>query len=205
MEYHLLALGDVTSETGVRHLARRLRELKRLCGIDFTVVNGENISSVGLTPEQAEDLFAAGADVITLGNHTWGRMQIADYLDEVAKALVHITRPSFDHINNNHEGFRVDQLEDLKRVNNQVSRIYLHINEMLRTSHFEELDEILRMRDELFDTLAAAIKSQIKRVKAKASTTRSSILYLTIINETKTMVLQSRNLLKAQKYFVMKK
>ena len=83
--------------------------------------------------------------------------------------------------------------------------IYLHINEMLRTSHFEELDEILRMRDELFDTLAAAIKSQIKRVKAKASTTRSSILYLTIINETKTMVLQSRNLLKAQKYFVMKK
>ena len=205
MEYHILALGDVTSETGVRHLARRLRELKRLCGIDFTVVNGENISGVGLTPEQAEDLFAAGADVITLGNHTWGRMQIADYLDEVAKALVHITRPSFDHINNNHEGFRVDQLEDLKRVNDQVSRIYLHINEMLRTSHFEELDEILRMRDELFDTLAAAIKSQIKRVKAKASTTRSSILYLTIINETKTMVLQSRNLLKAQKYFVMKK
>ena len=81
MEYHILALGDVTSETGVRHLARRLRELKRLCGIDFTVVNGENISGVGLTPEQAEDLFAAGADVITLGNHTWGRMQIADYLD----------------------------------------------------------------------------------------------------------------------------
>ena len=58
MEYHILALGDVTSETGVRHLARRLRELKRLCGIDFTVVNGENISGVGLTPEQAEDLFA---------------------------------------------------------------------------------------------------------------------------------------------------
>ena len=67
-----------------------------------------------------------------------------------------------------------------------------------------ELDEILRLRDELFDTLAAAIKSQIKRVKAKASTTRSSILYLTIINETKTMVLQSRNLLKSQKYFLNK-
>ncbi|WP_337518568.1 hypothetical protein [Alistipes ihumii] len=54
------------------------------------------------------------------------------------------------------------------------------------------------------DTRAAAIKSQIKRVKAKASTTRSSILYLTIINETKTMVLQSRNLLKSQKYFLSK-
>jgi len=131
-------------------------------------------------------------------------VQIVDYLDEVAKALVHITRPSFDHINNNHEGFRVDQLEDLRRVNDQVSVIYMKINAMLRSGHFEELDEILRLRDELFDTLAAAIKSQIKRVKAKASTTRSSILYLTIINETKTMVLQSRNLLKSQKYFLNK-
>ena len=129
-------------------------------------------------------------------------VQIVDYLDEVAKALVHITRPSFDHINNNHEGFRVDQLEDLKRVNDQVSAIYARINKMLSSNNFSDLDEILRMRDELFDTLAAAIKSQIKRVKAKASTTRSSILYLTIINETKTMVLQSRNLLKAQKYFL---
>lgn len=45
-----------------------------------------------------------------------------------------------------------------------------------------------RCSDKLFDTLAAAIKSQIKRVKAKTTTTRSSILYLTIINETKTMV-----------------
>ena len=132
-------------------------------------------------------------------------VQIADYLDEVAKALVHITRPSFDHINNNHEGFRVDQLEDLRRVNNQVSMIYSKINQMLRTGNYSELDEILHLRDELFDTLAAAIKSQIKRVKAKASTTRSSILYLTIINETKTMVLQSRNLLKSQKYFLQKK
>ena len=87
MEYHILALGDVTSETGVRHLARRLRELKRLCGIDFTVVNGENISGVGLTPEQAEDLFAAGADVITLGNHTWTRTELRPYLDERRKIL----------------------------------------------------------------------------------------------------------------------
>ena len=103
MEYHILALGDVTSETGVRHLARRLRELKRLCGIDFTVVNGENISGVGLTPEQAEDLFAAGADVITLGNHTWGRMQIADYLDDCP----YILRPANLHPSLPGRGFGV--------------------------------------------------------------------------------------------------
>lgn len=82
MEYHVLALGDVTSEDGVRHLQRHLSAFKKYKEIAFTVVNGENISCVGLTPRQAEDLFAAGADVITLGNHSFGRMQIADYLEE---------------------------------------------------------------------------------------------------------------------------
>ena len=82
MEFCVLALGDVTSEDGTRHLARTLRPFQKVHGVDFTVVNGENVSGVGLTPDQAEDLFAAGADVITLGNHTWGKMQIADYLED---------------------------------------------------------------------------------------------------------------------------
>ena len=82
MEFRVLALGDVTSEDGTRHLARTLHPFQKVHGVDFTVVNGENVSGVGLTPDQAEDLFAAGADVITLGNHTWGKMQIADYLED---------------------------------------------------------------------------------------------------------------------------
>lgn len=129
-------------------------------------------------------------------------VQVVDYINEVTKALVHITRPSFDHINNNHEGLSKEQVADLELVNEKVGEIYQKINMMLENNDFSQLEEILQMRDKLFDTLAAAIKSQIKRVKAKASTTRSSILYLTIINETKTMVLQTRNLLKSQRYFI---
>ena len=82
MLYHILAIGDVTSEDGLKHLRRHLTPLKKLKSIDFTVVNGENISGTGLTPAQADELFAAGADVITLGNHTFGRVQIADYLED---------------------------------------------------------------------------------------------------------------------------
>lgn len=48
----------------------------------FCVVNGENASGVGITPQQAEDILDAGADVITLGNHTWNRREICTYLDE---------------------------------------------------------------------------------------------------------------------------
>ena len=82
MEYKVLALGDVASETGLQLLEKKLRAFKKEHDVRFTVVNGENISGSGLTRPQAEALFAAGADVITLGNHTFGKPQIAAYLDE---------------------------------------------------------------------------------------------------------------------------
>ena len=56
MEYRVLALGDVTSETGLTLLEKKLRAFKREQRIDFTVVNGENISGTGLTRVQAEEL-----------------------------------------------------------------------------------------------------------------------------------------------------
>ena len=82
MLLNVLAVGDVVGEGGQDILARRLREVKREEDIHFTVVNGENASGVGLTPRQARGMYDAGADVITLGNHTWGKMQITDYLEE---------------------------------------------------------------------------------------------------------------------------
>ena len=82
MLLHLLAVGDVVGEGGQDILSRRLRELQTEYDIHFTVVNGENASGVGITPRQARGIFDAGADVITLGNHTWNRIQIAEYLDK---------------------------------------------------------------------------------------------------------------------------
>ncbi len=82
MKLTVLAVGDVVGEAGVKYLGRRLRALKKLYGVDFTVVNGENADGVGLRPHQAEDMFAAGADVITLGNHTWNKQQIVPLLGE---------------------------------------------------------------------------------------------------------------------------
>ena len=82
MELRILAVGDVVGEPGLNFLNRRLRTLKKNHEVHFTVVNGENASGVGLTPAQADDIFRAGADVITLGNHTWNRIQIVRTLEE---------------------------------------------------------------------------------------------------------------------------
>ena len=130
-------------------------------------------------------------------------VQVTDYLSEVTKALIHITRPAFEHIDNNHEGLSKEQIVDLMRVNDQVEAIFDKINDMLTTKDFSELDRVLEMRDELFETIVGAIKNQLRRINGDPSvSTRASVLYLTILNETKTMVLQSRNLLKSQRYFL---
>ena len=82
MIYHILAVGDVVGEQGLAHLERSLRPLKRLKDIHFTVVNGENAAVTGITSDQTERLYAAGADVVTLGNHTFGKPQLAARLEE---------------------------------------------------------------------------------------------------------------------------
>lgn len=82
MLLNILAVGDVVSQSGVTYLRRRLAAVKREKRVHFAVVNGENAAGNGLTPANAEELFAAGADVITLGNHTWGKPKIAGFLED---------------------------------------------------------------------------------------------------------------------------
>ncbi|MDR1131636.1 MAG: YmdB family metallophosphoesterase [Oscillospiraceae bacterium] len=87
MTVNILAVGDVCGKTGINFLRQNLSEVKKLNNIAFTVVNGENANVVGITPAQAENIFSAGADVITLGNHTWARYEIKEYLNANARIL----------------------------------------------------------------------------------------------------------------------
>lgn len=87
MEFKVLAIGDVVASPGLEKLRRNLRQLKRRLGADFVVVNGENAAVVGITPSQAEEILDAGADCITLGNHTWAKREIADYMDDCPQII----------------------------------------------------------------------------------------------------------------------
>lgn len=82
MELKVLCVGDVVGGPGMERVRRSLRYLKRQTQADFVIVNGENASVVGITPDQAEGILDAGADVITLGNHSFNKREIVTYLDE---------------------------------------------------------------------------------------------------------------------------
>jgi metallophosphoesterase (TIGR00282 family) len=78
----ILFVADVVGVPGRRALDERLRPLRDELDVDLCIVNGENIADgVGITPKLADRLLAAGADAVTLGNHTWRRADIAPYLE----------------------------------------------------------------------------------------------------------------------------
>ena len=129
-------------------------------------------------------------------------VQVVDYLSEIAKALVHITRPAYDHIDNNHKGLSSEQTDDLMHINDAVADIYGNVNRMLTKNDFAEIDTVLTMRDELFEHIAETMKSELQRINEGVGNTKASMFYLTVMSETKTMVLQARNLLKSQRYFL---
>ena len=147
MEYRVLAIGDVVGETGLAHLERHLRSVQKLKSIDFTVVNGENASGVGLTPEQAERIYDAGADVITLGNHTFGKMQIADFLDDAP----YILRPANYTGRAPGRGWAVyDRGGVTVRVVNLIGRCDLNFN---AENPFTTMDKILERQQADFTLL----------------------------------------------------
>ena len=84
----ILFVGDVVGRTGREAVAAALPRLREALRLDLAVVNAENAShGFGLAPDMASALFAAGADVITLGNHAWDRKEIIPYIAENPRLL----------------------------------------------------------------------------------------------------------------------
>jgi Na+/phosphate symporter len=138
-------------------------------------------------------------DAVNTGHYF---VQVLDYLYEVSKSLLSITKESFEYIDDNHAGMSPKQVSDLEEMNKAVSSNYASIVDMLRTTEFSNFEKVLAKRDSTFDLFADNIKSQIKRIKNNESTKRNSILFLDIVSETKTMMLQARNLMRAQRLFL---
>lgn len=86
----ILCMGDAVGDGGVEYLrrGRLLSRLRRENEADLVIVNGENSAAGnGISRDSAEALFDAGADVITGGNHTFRRRDVAEYLDDAPYVL----------------------------------------------------------------------------------------------------------------------
>jgi metallophosphoesterase (TIGR00282 family) len=134
----LLFIGDVVGGIGRRTLLALLPELRERHAPTFIVVNGENAAGgLGITPKIADELFAAGIDVITLGNHAYHRQEIFGYLDEHDRIL----RPANFLASQPGHGFCVVERDGVR-----LGVVNLSGNVFVRAGRhaFAEIDAILR-------------------------------------------------------------
>jgi hypothetical protein len=131
-------VADVFGSPGRRAVEQRLGGLRDELDVDFCVVNGENAADgVGLTPKLAEKLLAAGADVLTLGNHTWRRRELIEWLAGVAL----VARPANLSRHTPGRGLVVAEARGGGRVAviNLLGSLYLDV----ATGPFEVVDELV--------------------------------------------------------------
>ena len=78
----VLAVGDIVGLPGVRKVKSELKNIISAEKIDFVIINGENSADgMGITEKILNDLISSGANCITMGNHTWGKKDIFNFID----------------------------------------------------------------------------------------------------------------------------
>ena len=78
----ILAVGDIIGDNGIKELKRQIGKIKEQEQIDFIIVNGENSAEgMGITEKNFNDILSCGTNVITMGNHTWGKRDIFKFID----------------------------------------------------------------------------------------------------------------------------
>ena len=79
----ILFIGDLVSPNSIIVVEKALRQLRQEREIDLVIANGENIHAHnGISEQQFRNLVHAGADIVTLGNHTWDQKQVYQFIDD---------------------------------------------------------------------------------------------------------------------------
>ncbi len=120
----ILAVGDLIGSAGVKELGRQLKLLREKEEIDFVIVNGENSAEgMGMTEKNFKDILEAKVDVITMGNHTWGKKDIFKFIDHPK-----LIRPANYPKGVVGKGYGIYNCKDKKiAVINLIGRVYMNI------------------------------------------------------------------------------
>ena len=120
----ILAVGDIVGSAGINKLKTKLKEVREKENIDFVIVNGENSAEgMGITEKNFNDIISQGVDVITMGNHTWGKKDIFKFIDNPK-----IIRPANYPEGVVGKGYNIYKCKDKKiAVINLIGRVDINI------------------------------------------------------------------------------
>lgn len=139
------------------------------------------------------------ADAIDTGHHY---VQILDYLREISHCLNFIVEPFYEHIANVHPSVVNEQEREIADLNQRVGEFFQSILQVIQSREYEKVDEIIKRAAMLVSDLDKTKKLQIKLIKAEKVGTRNTLVIFNYLTETRNMVIQSGNLLKSHREFM---
>ena len=121
---NVLAVGDIVGKIGVEKLKEELPKIINENNVDFVIVNGENAAEgMGLTEKLYKEILKAGANIVTMGNHTWAKMDIFNFIDDEK-----IIRPANYSENNPGIGYRIMECKNKKiAIMNLIGRVTMNV------------------------------------------------------------------------------
>lgn len=129
-------------------------------------------------------------------------VQSVDYLREIAHCLNFMVNPTAEHIENNHTGLDSIQIGEIRILTDGISKMYAAIIAKIKSKNYHDLTDIMKQQHDLLEMISETRMNQVKRMKETDLHTRTSLLYLDILAETKNLILYSINLLKSQRDFI---
>jgi 2',3'-cyclic-nucleotide 2'-phosphodiesterase len=155
----VLFIGDVVGKPGRAALGRAMPGLRDRHEPELVIVNGENSAGgLGITPKTAEDLFAVGADVITLGNHAFRHREVFSYLDESDR----VVRPANFMAGNPGRGHTIVEAGGMRVcVINLIGQVELRA----ARSPFSETDRLLDRLDGSADAFFVDFHAEVTSEK----------------------------------------
>lgn len=158
----VLMIGDVVARDGRMAVLERIQDLREQHKIDFAVMNAENVAGgFSITPPLAEELFAAGIDVMTSGNHIFDKREVIPYIERNVRLL----RPANYPPGTPGRGIWVGNVRGIRvAVINLIGRVFM-----------QPSDDPFRTADELISSLPSDVKVRLVDMHAEATSEKSAM------------------------------
>ena len=119
----------------------------------------------------------------------------------MAHSISFINKPCLDHVDNNHKAFLEVQVEELTDMTRMIREFVRQVNQIINDNDTNQIPEVIEKQSRILKFIDTSRKKQVKRIKANEVGTRNSMLFLSILSESKNLMLQSVNLLKSYRDF----
>ncbi len=113
---------------------------------------------------------------------------ILKYIQDISQSIGYISTSSFEHVNNNHRKLKKSQIEDLNKIQIELSNILIQIEEIFQNKTFEKLELLIQEKEQLFEYIESLINIQVNRIRTEESSPKNSTLYFGILLESKDLV-----------------